>query len=556
MPDKQTVSKKVLVPILAGVIVVVLAVAGYFLFRQYQPVNQNTSINEAGLNNSGQPEVSTSTSVVPFPGDYSDEQALVCAKQILKLPAASLPSDLLKDAIWNINSGTYGYWTNLSFDGKDVKALYNPAGLGGFDYGIIAYDGKNIIVSKKGERINDYDYTDICIFMFREANTSTLNFTNYYLNNDFTMINSKYDNAPASLTGDEPGAKLKLAGVIMPASPSSGTKKVAAINGLDVMLGSFYYITLSNGRWAIYDPITIGDTATISYDDGTSATVSSFRNDTNRGCGSVLPSIAISNGLTKDSLVNIGKLSSGELIYEYKDETRARELYDTIYYPDPNTGEKISYEKFIGDKPYFFWIDGFGSPIMYVLSKYQPAAECGKPVIYLYPEKDMNISVKVSPNGGFKITEPTYNDGWNVWATTKSELTNLSDGAKYPYLFWEGSAYNYKTPSQGFVLKRENVGRDMSYLLRRLGLNEKESADFLKFWQPKLEVKSFVFVTFLPQEEFDMLAPLTVTPKPDKVIRIFMDYTPLDSYIPVAPIKIITPERTGFTVVEWGGRLR
>jgi hypothetical protein len=61
--------------------------------------------------------------------------------------------------------------------------------------------------------------------------------------------------------------------------------------------------------------------------------------------------------------------------------------------------------------------------------------------------------------------------------------------------------------------------------------------------------------TFVPQEQFDQLAPLAVSPQPDTVIRVFMDYQGLDKYQEVAAPVITTPQRKGFTVVEWGGAL-
>lgn len=77
----------------------------------------------------------------------------------------------------------------------------------------------------------------------------------------------------------------------------------------------------------------------------------------------------------------------------------------------------------------------------------------------------------------------------------------------------------------------------------------------MEFWQPRLEVKPYAFVSFVPQKEFDRLAPLTVSPKPDSIIRVFMDYKPLDEKITVREPIIRTPVRKGFAVVEWGGRL-
>jgi len=280
----------------------------------------------------------------------------------------------------------------------------------------------------------------------------------------------------------------------------------------------------------------------------------------------------------EDKLVKIGKTKKGEFVYElsdkatnpfYKAQFEKFGNYDPDFQYDYNGTTSVAYldslkkseekmwQKFVGGIPLVFWKDSWDKWRVYRDSQFTPGAECGKPVIYLYPEKDTDVNVKVEPNGGLTKVDPAYpTGGWTVRATPQSELTNLSDGQKYPYLFWEGKAYDMVTPDYGFVLKRAEVGERMRTILAKLGLSEKETADFLEFWQPKLEVKPFVFVTFVPQSEFDKLAPLTVSPKPDKVIRVFLDYTPLDAPVVVREPNIATPVRTGFTVVEWGGRLR
>jgi len=91
--------------------------------------------------------------------------------------------------------------------------------------------------------------------------------------------------------------------------------------------------------------------------------------------------------------------------------------------------------------------------------------------------------------------------------------------------------------------------------LKVLGMNEVEIADFKEFWIPRLSDAPYYFITFVPQEQFDSYAPLTVEPKPDSIIRIFFDYKPLENPLRVAEQKLTTPTRDGFTVVEWGGRL-
>jgi hypothetical protein len=279
------------------------------------------------------------------------------------------------------------------------------------------------------------------------------------------------------------------------------------------------------------------------------------------------------------NLVVVGKTHKGESIYEMSDGLNKyyKELFDFGYAASklyPNQYSQIDakpsmtqdqldamtdaekFKDFLLDHPLFFWKDQTGNWRIYQKAKYQSMVECGKPVIYLYPTKETNVHVEVKPLGGFTVTEPAYGtNGWDVRATPSGKLTNLADQKAYPYLFWEGIGYNYAKPTQGFVLKRENVQTEMKKILGRLGLNETEQKDFLEFWAPKLETKPFVFVTFIDQKEFDKIAPLTVSPKPDSVIRVFMDYTPLEKEVTVAPLNIKTPERKGFTVVEWGGAL-
>ena len=47
--------------------------------------------------------------------------------------------------------------------------------------------------------------------------------------------------------------------------------------------------------------------------------------------------------------------------------------------------------------------------------------------------------------------------------------------------------------------------------------------------------------------------PLEINPNPDIIIRVLMTFKGLQSPIDVEEQKLDTPERTGFTVVEWGG---
>ena len=66
----------------------------------------------------------------------------------------------------------------------------------------------------------------------------------------------------------------------------------------------------------------------------------------------------------------------------------------------------------------------------------------------------------------------------------------------------------------------------------------------------------YVRVTWFGKSQMDQLAPLIIIPKPDTVIRIFMDFEGLERPISIPPQRLGAPTRRGFTVVEWGGLLR
>lgn len=188
------------------------------------------------------------------------------------------------------------------------------------------------------------------------------------------------------------------------------------------------------------------------------------------------------------------------------------------------------------------------------------AAERAKPVIYLYPKKPQKVRVKVEPKGGVTESIPDYDKGWTVFATSESELTDLNPKAArgtetYPYLYWESKDNGEEIDmSEGFVVETKKLKSFFEEKLKILGLNDKEIADFVEYWIPELQGKKYVFITFHSQEKINKDAPLTISPKPDSVIRVYFDHKKLDKKISVKEQTLTTPERKGFTVVEWGGR--
>jgi len=256
-----------------------------------------------------------------------------------------------------------------------------------------------------------------------------------------------------------------------------------------------------------------------------------------------------------NDLIKAGTNSKGDQIYELKDTNNKMFLdqYEGIYVPEGE--KKISYEQYLADHPIFFWVDPFGRLIRFESDRFSPPVECGKPVIYLYPEQTTKINVKIDLSK-LSYSEPEYADGWDVVAKPTGELIEVKSGLKYLYLFWEGQGKgSYDMPKKGFVVARENVDKFLNDKLGQLGLNAKEIFDFKEFWLPKMTKSPYYFVTFLGTNGMNRLAPLHINPKPDTLIRVLMDYRPLTEPIQTVEPVLYTPERRGFTVVEWGGVL-
>jgi hypothetical protein len=185
---------------------------------------------------------------------------------------------------------------------------------------------------------------------------------------------------------------------------------------------------------------------------------------------------------------------------------------------------------------------------------------CGgalKPAIYLYPTKSELVNVKVSYPTGLKTSIPSYNSeyGWNVEANPNGNLTNLSDGKQYPYLYWEGNtdSFNFDM-KQGFVVPGKDTAAFLTHELSVIGLNKNEINGFLQFWVPKMQNNPYSLIHFAGTDYTNM-APLNITPKPDALLRVFMAEEPISQPVKVTPQHFTQFHRTGFTAVEWGGSI-
>ena len=174
-----------------------------------------------------------------------------------------------------------------------------------------------------------------------------------------------------------------------------------------------------------------------------------------------------------------------------------------------------------------------------------------KPVIYLYPEETTQVEVALDYDGQLAHTYPSYGDGGQVTAQPDGTLTDET-GREYYCLFWEGESRWEYDFSRGFCVAGLDTAAFLEDALAQLGLTDQEAQEFIIYWLPKMEGNRYNLIAFQGEAYTDH-ARLTVTPEPDTLLRVFMAWKPVEAPVDLPAQELAAPERTGFTVVEWGG---
>ena len=186
--------------------------------------------------------------------------------------------------------------------------------------------------------------------------------------------------------------------------------------------------------------------------------------------------------------------------------------------------------------------------------QYVNSNRSAKPIIYLYPEEETEISVKLGNKESITCSYPKYIDGWRVFAKPNGDLKDLDTGKNLYALYYESeNTIPFKVEKEGFVVKGENVAEFLEEKLAILGLTDREAEEFIVYWLPKLEANKYNYIRFASYEEIEANMPLNIEPKPDTVIRVLMTYKGLDKEIEVKEQELAQKERIGFVTVEWGG---
>ena len=186
--------------------------------------------------------------------------------------------------------------------------------------------------------------------------------------------------------------------------------------------------------------------------------------------------------------------------------------------------------------------------------------EAEKPVIYVYPENETDVEVRLKLNEGEMLC--TYPDPvmdgdeyvWDMHALPDGTLYD-ADGTEYSYLFWEASNYAEPDFSQGFCVKGEDTADFLRTTLADIGLNTDEANEFIVYWLPRMQDNEYNLISF-QADSYAESCPLEVIAADGEtadVLRVMMAWQAVDEYVEIEPQSFDGFERNGFSVVEWGG---
>lgn len=182
-------------------------------------------------------------------------------------------------------------------------------------------------------------------------------------------------------------------------------------------------------------------------------------------------------------------------------------------------------------------------------------AECGgigKPVLYLYPEEEVNVTVDFANENILTTTYPKFVNKWEVLAKPNGDLYD-KNGKYYYGLYWEEKLINRVKFDKGFYVEKDNAIEFLEEKISYIGLSDRERNEFIMYWLPILEKNGKNLVYFELTEERENTNKININPKPDSLLRIVIHVKKVDRKVQIKEQKLERFERKGFVAVEWGG---
>ena len=176
-----------------------------------------------------------------------------------------------------------------------------------------------------------------------------------------------------------------------------------------------------------------------------------------------------------------------------------------------------------------------------------------KPIIYFYPEEEMDLSITFVNEEFLTTTYPKYDGGWNIHLKEDGTFTVPGSNREYYALYYEADSDYECTFDEGFYVTSENAASFLEEKMDYMGFTNRETDEFIMYWLPILERNEQSLVYFEETLERNEESPLIFSTAPDTLIRTCIHIKKVDAPVDMVPQELTHVERSGFTVTEWGG---
>ena len=154
-----------------------------------------------------------------------------------------------------------------------------------------------------------------------------------------------------------------------------------------------------------------------------------------------------------------------------------------------------------------------------------------KPIIYIYPDEETNLLIHLKDTEKLLYTYPKYQDSWNIKVLKNGLLYDYKTERNYYALYYEAIDNTIIDTTTGFVVKGSETISFLEEKLAYLGLNDREINEFIIYWIDKLEKNNYNYIYFRTIDEINQYMKLSFSKSVDTLIRVFMDYAPLEQEI-------------------------
>ncbi|MCR5308888.1 MAG: hypothetical protein K6E21_02100, partial [Bacilli bacterium] len=104
-----------------------------------------------------------------------------------------------------------------------------------------------------------------------------------------------------------------------------------------------------------------------------------------------------------------------------------------------------------------------------------------KPIVYFYPEKEIDLTIKFTDEERLITTYPKYNGGWNIHLKENGTFTaNDSDREYYALYFDEVPNYSCEF-KEGFYVTKDNAISFLEEKMDYMGFNNHEVNEFIMY---------------------------------------------------------------------------